>query len=146
MNKCKYLVLILSKGSCAWGAESQTLTAGFAAKWGFICREPSQENRKLMLQWPDLPHGFQTRVFKHRVRGEGRRKLISLWTFFWFVGGEATGWCLRNHNLLVPTSLGSSACGQHVVPSSLHLGGSLSFYRTTQRYASDCYLSALRRH
>ena len=41
--------------------------------------------------------------------------VISSWTFFWLDGGEVTGWCFRNLNVLVPTSLGSSACGQLVV-------------------------------
>ena len=44
-----------------------------------------------------------------------------------------------------PVSLGSSACGQHVV-IILHLGGSLKFCRTTQSYASDCCVCPMRRN
>ena len=44
---------------------------------------------------------------------------------------------------------GVRACGQHVA-AILHLGGGggggLSFYRTTQRYASDRYLYPFRRN
>ena len=55
--------------------------------------------------------------------------------------------CFRNlnHQPLVPTSLGSmwSACSCHSPPVG---GGGLSFCRTSQRYASDCYLHPFRRN
>ena len=44
------------------------------------------------------------------------RCLIRSWTFFWLVDGKVTGWCFRNLSILVPASLSSSACDQHVVP------------------------------
>ena len=99
-----------------------------AAKW-FICRAPSQENGPLMLWRPKLLHGFQARVFKDGVRGGGLRmhdQHVGLLLIGW---GEVTGWGYGNHSRLVPTSLGSRACGQHEV-TILHLGGGLSFYRT----------------
>ena len=66
-------------------------------------------------------------------------------TFFWLFGSEITG--ILTVNLLVPTSLGSRACAQHVVTTILHVGrGLLSFCRTTQRYASDCYVYLLRKN
>ena len=48
--------------------------------------------------------------------------------FFWLVGGEVTGWCLGILivNFLVPASLGSMCCGQHMI-TILYLGRGLSF-------------------
>ena len=39
----------------------------------FICRSPSKEKGQLMLKRPELPYGFQGRVFKGNIRGEGCR-------------------------------------------------------------------------
>ena len=76
---------------------------------------PSKEKRQRMLKRPKLPDGFQRRVFKGNILGEG----CSLWSLFWLVVG---GGVLRILiiKLLVPTSLGSmclwSACSHHFLP------------------------------
>ena len=57
----------------------------------FICRAPSKENRQLMLKRPELPDGFQARIFKDVLGERVVGCLISSWTFFWLVGGEVTG-------------------------------------------------------
>ena len=58
-----------------------------------LSEAPSKEYRWLMLRRP-----FQGRVFKGKTRGEGCRMRDQLWTFFWLVGGEVTGWCFGNLN------------------------------------------------
>ena len=47
-----------------------------------------------MLKRPELPSGFQGRVFKCNIWGKG----CSLLTFFWLAGGKLTGWCFGNLN------------------------------------------------
>ena len=46
----------------------------------FICRAPSKGNEQLSLKRPELPVGFQARVFKDNLLGEGES--YSFWTFF----------------------------------------------------------------
>ena len=47
---------------------------------------PSKENGQLMLKRSEL-NGFQERVFKGNIWGEG----CSSWNFFWLVDGKVTG-------------------------------------------------------
>ena len=72
---------------------------------------PSKEKEGLMLKKPKYTFhsGFQGRVFKGKVRERVSECLISLWTSFWLVGGEVTGWYFGSQHiiLLVPTSLES---------------------------------------
>ena len=70
--------------------------------------------------------------------------MISSWTFFWLIGGEVTGDVLGISAFWFQAVWGLCACSQHVV-TIFHLGGGLSFYKTTQRYASDCYLHSSRK-
>jgi len=44
---------------------------------------PSRQNRHLMLKRPELPGGFQGRVFKDSLRREGHR--ISAHALLWLV-------------------------------------------------------------
>ena len=94
-------------------------------KYRFIAR-PNKEKEQLFLKRPKFLNSYQGIIW-----GEG----CSSWYFFWLVGGEVTGWCLGNFNHQVPTSLGSTCCGQHVV-AILHLRRGLSSCRMTQRYTS----------
>ena len=57
-------------------------------KCSIYFRAPSKEYRWLMLKRPELPGGFQGKVFEDRVRERIAGCIISLWTFFWLVGGE----------------------------------------------------------
>ena len=85
--------------------------------------QPSGEKGQLMFKGPELPDGFQGRVFKGNIRGEGCRVCDQLIDFLLFCGevtGDASGILIIN--LLVPACLGSSACAQHVV-TILHLRG-----------------------
>ena len=56
----------------------------------FIMR-PSKEYWRLVLKRPELPDGFQGKVFRDRVRERVAGCATSLWTFFWLVGGEVDG-------------------------------------------------------
>ena len=47
---------------------------------------PSKENGQLMLKRSEL-NGFQERVFKGNIWGEG----CSSWNFFWLFDGKVTG-------------------------------------------------------
>ena len=59
------------------------LTSGCGeGKYRVICRVPSKEKELLMCSRPKFPNGFQRRVFKSNIWGEG----CSWWTFFWLVG------------------------------------------------------------
>lgn len=89
--------------------------------------------------------GFHGKIFKGNIWSEG----CSSWTFFWLVGSKVTVWCFRNlnHQSLVQTSPKSkclwSECSHYPWPGEG--GGCLSFFRTTQKYASDCYVYPLGR-
>ena len=48
----------------------QMETSKFGAEKGLFQR-PSRENRQVMLKRPKLPVGFQRRVFKSKIWGEG---------------------------------------------------------------------------
>ena len=86
----------------------QLMERGSQCLW--LCTVPSKENGQFVLQRPELPDGFQESVLKDNILSEN----CSSWIFTRLVDGEATGWYFRNHHPLVPTSLESSACGQHV--------------------------------
>lgn len=77
---------------------------------------PSEENGPLVLKRPELPEGFQGKVFKGRLRGV--RGVTSSWTLCWLAGGEGAG--VSVHNLLAPAGLGSAcwwaARGQRLLP------------------------------
>ena len=60
-------------------------------KYSVYCRAPSKEYGKRIPKRPNLPDGFQGKVFKDRVRERVSVYLISSWTFFWLVGGEVIG-------------------------------------------------------
>ena len=108
--------------------ESVTLIVGHNAR-----RMGSSED-------PNSP-GFQVRRF-YRVLGKGwLRYFISLWTNFWLVGVEVTGWYCGNlgHQSLASRSLGSM-CGQQSP-----IGGALVPVKTTQECERDCYLYPSRR-
>ena len=79
-----------------------------------------QEERAAHAQKGQTSLWFWGKSFYRQNLGGG---LQGMWPS-WLVGGEVTGWCSRNLviSLLVPRSLGSSACAQPEV-TSLHLGG-----------------------
>ena len=58
-----------------------TLRCG-EAKYNVYCRALSKESRQLVLKRPELPEGFQGKVFKDRVREGVMGCMISSWTFF----------------------------------------------------------------
>ena len=88
------------------------------------CRTPSKEPRQVVFNRLELCEGFQGKVLK---TGWGRVVVgwvTSLWTFFWLVGGEASG-------------------SQHQIPSGIYLwalygylqpGEGFSIFRTAQRW------------
>ena len=43
----------------------------------WLSQEPSKESRQLVLKRPELPEGFQEKVFKDRVREGGLWGVIS---------------------------------------------------------------------
>ena len=60
---------------------------GVCSKVRVYCRAPRKENGQLMLKRPGLPDGFQARVFKDSVRGEGHRmhdQLVELPLIGWW--------------------------------------------------------------
>ena len=126
-------------------SKATLLTLGCGeGKHSVYCRAPSKENRQLVLKRPKLPSGFQGRFFLKAIFGVrvAACGLSSDWLVVRLQGDVSR---ILIINLLVPTSLGSSACGQHVV-TILHLGRSLNLCRTTQRYVSDCCVYPLRRN
>ena len=132
-----------SKGLCVRSQKVKLWQQGFVAKSGY------QENRRINLCSKDLnpPGIFKQRILKTVFRGRIVGWMISLWAFYPLVGGEVTRWCFRNLKLLVLKSLGSlclwSSCRHHPPPGCVW-GWGISFYwKTTQRYAIDCYLYLL---
>ena len=57
-------------------------------KCSVYCRAPSKESRQLVLKRLELPDVFQGKVFKDRAMERVAECVISLWAFFWLVGGE----------------------------------------------------------
>ena len=56
------------------GSKTNLLTPGCGeGKYSVYCRVPSKENKQLVLKRPELPNGFQGRVFKSNIRGVGCR-------------------------------------------------------------------------
>ena len=76
----------------------------------FIAR-PSKEYGWPMLKTPELLDGFQGKVFKVRVMERVLGCMISLWPFFWLVGGEVVG-CQH------PQHSGSNLSGIYVLMSA----------------------------
>lgn len=64
----------------------------------------SKENRWLMLEKPELTHGFRGEVFKGKIWGSAAGCV----TFFWLVDGDVTGQYYRN--LVLSLKLSSSIC------------------------------------
>ena len=98
-----------------------------------------------MLKRPELPGGFRGRFLKAtfgvRVAACG---LSSDWLVVRYQG-EVSGILIIN---MVPTSLGSSACGQHAV-TILYLGGGwggVLLSAEQLKDMSDCYVYHLRRN
>ena len=57
--------------TCPTHSKANLLTVGCGEeKYRVYCRAPNKENRQLMLKRPELPSGFQGRVFKGNIRGE----------------------------------------------------------------------------
>ena len=76
----------------------------------FIAR-PSKEYGRPMLKTPELLDGFEGKVFKVRVMERVLGYMISLWPFFWLVGGEVIG-CQH------PQHSGSDLSGIYVLMSA----------------------------
>lgn len=88
-------------------------------------RVPSKENGQIMCKRSELPDGFQARVFKDIVRGEGPGYVINLWTSFWLAGGKKGDDSGTSTFRFQPVS-GWHACGQHVVTIPQRVGVSAS--------------------
>ena len=107
-----------------------------------LLHRPSKENEQLVLM-TQIPWWLSDNSYSIG-RGSQDTRVISSWTFFWLVGGEVTDDVLGISAFWFQAVWGLCACSQHVV-TIFHLGGGLSFHRTTQRYASDCYLHSSRK-
>ena len=68
--------------------KASTLTQGCTRKCNVYFRAPSNESIQLVPQRPQLPQGFQGKVFKDRMRERVVGYVNSSGTFFWFVGDE----------------------------------------------------------
>ena len=127
---------------CAWHSEAELKCQSLEQRKVYCTGQARRMSG--LYSWLKSRDGFQTMV-KDRVRGRFTRylhdQLLDLLLTDWWWGNR---WCFRNLSLLVPSSLGICACSQHVV-TIFHLGGGLSFYKTTQRYLSDCYLHSSRK-
>ena len=87
------------------------------------CRAPSKESRQLVLKRPELPEGFQGKVFKDRVKERGCGVCVIsswTWTFFWLVRGEVI-----EHQHHQPS--GSSQSGVCMLVVSIQLTSSTWF-------------------
>ena len=114
-------------------------------KYSIYCRASSKENRQLMIKRPKFLDGFQERVFKGNIWGEGCRGHDFL----------LIGWWWGDRVVFQKSSSSSTDSNQSGVsvlvlsmysPSSTWVGRwGLSFSRTTQRCVSDCYVYLLRR-
>lgn len=124
------------------------------------------------IPWPGMkPHTFcsakslttehpgkpRQRFVKAALRLRVVGYLLSWWTFFCLLGGKVIRWCLGGKVIrwcsspfMLLTSLGSkclwSACSQHLSPGLAGCRGVLSFCKTTQRYASSCYIYPMRKN
>ena len=74
-------------------------------KYSINCKVSSKENKQLMFKRPELPDGFQGRVFKGNIRAEGYRGSPCLTDGVGGQQGDVLGMSVIN--LVVPTSLGS---------------------------------------
>lgn len=109
-------------------------------------RAPSKKNGQLVLKRPKIPGSFQARIFKTALQ----ERVIDTWS-----ASEQLSDCLmvRDNRVIFQESLSSAfwfqpvwtlhAYGQHVVIILFLVGvglgdrGSLNFWWTTERYASD---------
>ena len=73
----------------------------------------SKANLNLMLRRPELPDGFQRRIFKDSVR-----ESVTVCTILWLVDGEVTEWCFRNLN---HQPSGSNWTGTYLLVVSMQL-------------------------
>lgn len=77
-------------------SKASLLTLDWAeGKTAFICRAAIKEKEQLMLKRPLAYTPLQLifrGFFKGNISGEGLRCIVSLWTSFWLVGSEVTGW------------------------------------------------------
>ena len=91
--------------------------------------EPNKKNGQLMFKRPEDRNALQERVFKSKVKEQVTGWMISSCTSFSLAGGEASRWLFGGIlivNLLIPTSLGLPACGQHTVNFFHQLAVSIS--------------------
>ena len=88
---------------------------------------PSKENRQLMLKRPELPDGFQRRVSKGSIRGEGCRvpdQLVDILLISWCWGNTAVFQMTASSTFWSQLVWGLSVCGQHAI-NFFHLVGTL---------------------
>ena len=91
--------------------------------------EPNKKNGQLMFKRPENRNAFQERVFKSKVKEQVTGWMVSSCMSFSLGGGEVSRWLFGGIsilNLLIPTSLGLPACGQHTVNFFPLLGVSIS--------------------
>ena len=100
----------------AWRVQSMGVTN--SQTWLTDWTTTNKENSQLLLKRPPkFLSGFQGRVFKGNLRGEVVEYEISLWTSFWLIDGEVTGWCFRNLNY----QPGSNWSGDYTLVVSMQL-------------------------
>ena len=97
-----------------------------------------------MLRRPELPSGFQGRVFIGKIWGEGCR-VCDLPLIGWWGGNRVMFQESLSSAFWFQPVWGLCACAQPEV-AILHPGGGLSSCRRTLRYVSDCYVYPLRRN
>ena len=127
---------------CAWQSEAELKCQSLEQRKGYCTGQARRTS--YLYSWLKFRDGFQTMVKYSIGRGSQDTHMISSWTFFWLVGDEVTDDVLGISAFWFQAVWGLCACSQHVV-TIYHLGGGLSFHRTTQRYASDCYLHSSRK-
>ena len=91
--------------------------------------EPNKKHGQLIFKRPENRNAFQERVFKSKVKEQVTGWMVSSCMSFSLGGGEVSRWLfgwISIVNLLIPTSLGLPACGQHTVNFFHLLGVSIS--------------------
>ena len=130
-----------------------TLAGVKERKHSIYCRAPSRVSGQLVFKRPKVPHGFQGRVFKDRVR-EGDfgvpDQLMAILLIGWWGGNWSQHHQLSYSNSLIQTFLSKlsywrlCACGQHRVKFFQLVRVSVSA-KQLKGIGPKYYLSSLRR-
>ena len=115
-----------------WGQTNQNIRVWIRKKFSVRAK---QEEQVAHAQKTQITQWFSGKSFEKQIWDEGCRVCDLL------VDGELTGWFFQECQLstfMIPTNVQSNACAQSEV-TILHLDGSLSSCRTTQRYMSQFF-------